>query len=64
MDDIKKGFEHLYNIVDDDLKINVKQVEKMVLQKIESLENRKEEILVESGERWTKLLKIQDILNS
>jgi hypothetical protein len=32
------------------------------LQKIEWLENRREEILVESGKRWTKLLKIKDIV--
>ncbi len=30
--------------------------------KVEYLEKRKEEILVESGNRWTKLLKIQQIL--
>lgn len=29
---------------------------------IEWLENRKDEVLVESGKRWTKLLKIQDII--
>lgn len=29
---------------------------------IEQLKERKEEILIESGKRWTQLLKIQDIV--
>jgi hypothetical protein len=31
-------------------------------ERVEYLERRNEEVLVESGTRWTKLLKIQDIL--
>lgn len=32
-------------------------------EKVEKLEKRKEEILVESGKRWTKLIEIERILN-
>jgi hypothetical protein len=46
-----------------DLDWLIEQVEKQQ-REIEYLENRKEEILVESGKRWTKLLKIRDILGN
>ncbi|MBS4173512.1 hypothetical protein [Bacillus sp. FJAT-49736] len=47
-------------------KIHLSELEWLINQaeKVEYLENRKEEVLVESGKRWTKLLKIQEILNS
>jgi hypothetical protein len=60
MEDIKRGFEHLYSIVDDDLRINVKQVEKVIISKVEQLEmenqklkQRGDEAIQEGGRLWS-----------
>ena len=56
--EFRKGEGWEITTLSEDIDWLIKQAEK-----VEYLEKRKEEILVESGKRWTKLLMIQDVLN-
>lgn len=64
---VDKTLSELWSLADDG---EVGETARMAINTIKDLQNdirelekRKEEILVESGKRWTKLLKIQNTLN-